>query len=176
MAWVVRTNGAAGISDRLRQAAAEALPGLRAERWKSMDEIVASTTADSRFDAWLCGIFAGVALLLTATGIYGLLSFSVARRTGEIGTRLALGATRGDVLKLVLRQGIGLIAIGLVAGLAGAIVLTRSLRGLLFGVRPTDPISFLLVAMLLVTVGLLASYLPARRATRIDPLSALRSE
>ena len=146
MSWVVRTNGTAGISDRLRQTVAEAVPLLRVERWRTMDEIVASTTADSRFDAWLCGIFAGVALLLTATGIYGLLSFSVARRTGEIGTRLALGASPTEVLKLVLGQGMRLIAIGLIAGAAGAIVLTRSLRGLLFGVRPADPLSFILVA------------------------------
>lgn len=176
MYWVVRTNGAALISDRLRQLVAEAAPRLRVERWRTMDEIVASTTADSRFDAWLCGIFAGVALLLTATGIYGLLSFSVARRTSEIGTRLALGASPAEVLKLVLNQGMRLIAIGLIAGVAGAIVLTRSLRGLLFGVRPADPVSFILVVVVLVTVGLLASYLPARRATKIDPLSALRSE
>lgn len=176
MYWVVRTNGAASISDRLHQAVAEAVPLLRVERWRTMDEIVASTTADSRFDAWLCGIFAGVSLLLTATGIYGLLSFSVARRTGEIGTRLALGATPAEILKLVLSQGMRLIAIGLIAGVAGAVVLTRSLRGLLFGVRPADPVSFLLVVVVLVAVGLLASYLPARRATKIDPLSALRSE
>jgi ABC-type antimicrobial peptide transport system permease subunit len=141
-----------------------------------MEDIVASTTARSRFDAWLFGFLAGLALLLTAIGVYGLLSFSVKRRTSEIGTRMALGASRGDVLRLVLKQGVGLIAIGLVLGLAGALATTRFLASLLFGVRATDASSFLGVSALLIAVGLLASYLPARRATKVDPMVALRYE
>jgi len=114
------------------------------------------------------------ALVLTAIGVYGLLSFSVARRTNEFGIRMALGASRGEVLKLVLKQGVTLTAIGLVVGLAAA--LTRSLSSLVFVVRPTDPASFLAVSGLLLCVGLLASYLPARRATKVDPMVALRCE
>jgi putative ABC transport system permease protein len=141
-----------------------------------MEEIVASTTARSRFDAWLFGALAGLALLLTSIGVYGLLSFSVARRTGEIGTRIALGAGRPAVLAMILRQGISLVLVGLMLGLAGAFAVTRALATLLYGVSPTDPISYLGVSVLLLAVGFTASYLPARRATRVDPLVALREE
>ena len=120
--------------------------------------------------------FAALALLLAAIGVYGLLSFSVARRTNEIGTRMALGATQADVLKMVLRQGLLLVWIGLIVGVAGALALTRLLETLLFGVRPTDPASFAAVAILLLGAGMLASYLPARRATKVDPMVALRYE
>jgi putative ABC transport system permease protein len=149
---------------------------LRIERFRSMDSILARGTADARFDAWLFGSFAALALALTAIGVYGLLAFSVARRTNEIGARMALGATRFQVLRLVLRQGLGLVATGLALGLAGSFALTRSLATLLFGVKPTDPLSFALVAVVLMAVGLLASYIPARRATRVDPVIALRAE
>ena len=141
-----------------------------------MDSVVAATTANSRFDAWLFGAFAALALLLTGIGVYGLLAFSVARRTNEIGTRMALGASRLEVLGMVLRQGLGLVGAGLLLGLAGAFAVTRSLTSLLFGVRPTDPLSFGLVAAVLIGVGLLASYIPARRATKVDPMVALRYE
>jgi putative ABC transport system permease protein len=104
------------------------------------------------------------------------LSFSVARRTNEIGTRMALGASRSAVLALILKQGVALVVTGLVFGLAGAFVVTRSLATLLFGVRPTDPVSFVGVSALLLFVGLLASYIPARRATKVDPMVALRDE
>ena len=176
MTWVLRGNRSAGLAAELRRAIAEIDPRQRVGRIRSMEEIVESTTARSRFDAWLFGFLAGLALLLTAVGVYGLLSFSVARRTSEIGTRMALGASRGDVLSLVLKQGVGLIAIGLVLGLAGALATTRFLASLLFGVRATDPSSFLGVSALLIAVGLLASYLPARRATKVDPMVALRYE
>jgi putative ABC transport system permease protein len=141
-----------------------------------MDEILSNTTADSRFDAWLFGAFAALALALTAIGIYGLVSFTVARRTSEFGTRMALGASRGDVLRLVLKQGITLTAVGLAIGLAGALALGRSLSSLLFGVGATDPLSFAAVSAVLLGVGLLASYIPARRATKTDPMVALRYE
>jgi len=160
----------------LRQAIAEIDPRQRVLRMQAMEEIVSSTSADFRWNAWLFGIFAGLALLLTSIGVYGLLSFSVARRTSEFGTRMALGATRLDVLKLVLTQGIALIAIGLILGLGGALALTRSLATLLFGVRPGDPIPFVAVSVLLLAVGILASGIPARRATRVDPVVALRYE
>ncbi len=176
MTWVVRAGVVKGVAEQLRQVIAEIDPQQRVERMRTMEQIVTSVTADSRFDAWLFGGFAGLALLLTAVGIYGLLSFSVARRTSEIGTRMALGARRADVLRLVLKQSFTLIAIGLFAGLAGAAVLTRSLSSLLFGVGATDPLSYLTVSALLVLVGVLASYLPARRATKVDPIVALRCE
>jgi putative ABC transport system permease protein len=174
--WVVRADLSAGIAAQLRQAIADLDPRQRVLRFRTMEEIVVSTTADSRFDAWLFGGFAALALVLTAVGVYGLLSFSVARRTAEIGTRMALGASRADVLGMVLRQGILLVASGLAFGLVGALLLTRSLEKLLFGVKPTDPVSFTAVALLLVGVGLAASYVPARRATKVDPMVALRYE
>jgi putative ABC transport system permease protein len=141
-----------------------------------MDEIVAASTADSRFNAWLFGSFAGVALILTAAGIYGLLAFIVAGRTHEIGTRMALGASQGRVIAMILGQSLSLIAIGLIVGLVGAVMAAKSLASLLFHVRPADPWSYLSVSVLLLFVGFLASYLPARRASRVDPMVALRSE
>lgn len=173
MNWVVRGNLSA---EQLRALVADIDPRQRVERVRSMEEIVASTTADSRFNAWLFGSFAALALALAAIGVYGLLAFSVARRTAEIGTRMALGASRMEVLHLVLKQGVTLVLIGLVLGLAGALAVSRSLASLLFGVRSTDPASFVSVAALMLFIGLLASYFPARRATRVDPMVALRDE
>lgn len=173
MNWIVRGNVTA---QQLRAAAAEVDPRQRIERVRAMESILAGGTANSRFDAWLFGGFAALALLLTAIGVYGLLAFSVARRTNEIGTRMALGASRFEVLRMVLRQGLGLVCIGLALGLAGAFAVTRSLTTLLFNVTPTDPVSFAAVAAVLIGAGLLASYIPARRATKVDPLIALRYE
>jgi putative ABC transport system permease protein len=176
MNWVVRGNLSPAFAQELRRAIAEMDPHQRVDRVRTMDEILSSTTADSRFDAWLFGAFAALALALTAIGIYGLLSFMVARRTNEFGTRMALGASRGDVLRLVLKQGITLTAVGLVAGLGGALFLGRSLSSLLFGVGATDPLSFAAVSVVLLGEGVLASYIPARRATKTDPMVALRYE
>src|SRR5581483_4229711 len=125
----------------------------RIGRIQTMQEIVESTTARSRFDAWLFASLAGLALALTAIGVYGLLSFAVARRTQEIGTRMALGASRGSVLALILKQGLVLIGVGLAVGLAGAFVATRSLATLLYGVKAGDPLSFAGVSVLLLAVG-----------------------
>jgi putative ABC transport system permease protein len=176
MNWVVRGNLSPAFAAELRRAIAEMDPHQRVDRVRTMDEILSSTTADSRFDAWLFGAFAALALALTAIGIYGLLSFTVARRTNEFGTRMALGASRGDVLFLVLKQGVMLTAVGLAVGLAGALVLGRSLSSLLFGIGATDPLSFAAVSVVLLGVGVLASYIPARRATKTDPMVALRYE
>jgi putative ABC transport system permease protein len=174
--WILRAPFSAGLAAELRRRIAAIDPGQRVQSIRPMEEIIASTTAGSRFDAWLFAALAGLALLLSTVGIYGLLSFSVARRTSEIGTRMALGASRRSVLALILKQGVVLVIIGLVLGLAGALAVTRSLATLLFGVRPTDPVSFIGVSALLLCVGFLASYFPARRATNVDPMVALREE
>ncbi|HYT19195.1 MAG TPA: FtsX-like permease family protein [Candidatus Polarisedimenticolia bacterium] len=124
----------------------------------------------------LLGIFASFALILAAVGIYGLIAYSITQRTQELGIRIALGAQRRDVLRLVLRQGTRLTLFGLALGVAAALGITRLMTSLLFGTSPTDPLTFAGVAGLLVFVALLACFIPARRATRIDPLVALRYE
>lgn len=141
-----------------------------------MDEIVASRTASSRFNASLFGIFAGVALLLAAIGVYGLLSFLVAQRRREIGTRMALGATRADILSLFFRQGVMFTTIGLVIGLLVSYFATRWLASLLYGVRTRDFFTFAAASLVLILASLVAIYLPAHRAARIDPTVALRYE
>ena len=124
----------------------------------------------------LLGVFAGIALLLSAVGIYGVISYSVAERTGEIGIRGALGASRGNLLSLILRHGIWMTATGLAIGFLGALGLTRLLATLLFGVGALDPLTITSVTALLICIGLLACYVPARRATKVDPAVALRYE
>lgn len=141
-----------------------------------MTKLVAGSIARRRFNAMLTGIFAAVALLLASIGIFGVLNYTVAQRTQEIGLRVALGAQTRDVLRLVLGQGVRLIIFGLVLGLAASLALTRVLAGMLFGVTPTDPLTFAAVSFLLAGVALLACYIPARRATKVDPMVALRYE
>jgi putative ABC transport system permease protein len=142
----------------------------------TMDQRIADSVAPRRFNMFLLGLFAALALLLAAIGIYGIMAFSVAQRTHEIGVRMALGAGSGDVLKLVLRNGFKLALIGIVVGLAAAWAATRLMSTLLYGVSATDPATFLIDALLLAGVALLGCYLPARRATKVDPLVALRYE
>jgi predicted permease len=176
VSWVVRADRLDGLGDRLRAVVAEIDGRQRVTGMREMPDIVSATTRDSRFDAWLFGLFAALALALAALGIYGLLAFSVARRTNEFGIRMALGANRGSVLRIVLRQGVMFIGIGLALGFAAAYAATRFLASLLYGVKPHDPVSFAAVALVLFAAGLAASYLPARRATRVDPMTALRYE
>ena len=143
---------------------------------QTMEQLVHSAVVQPRFNTILLGIFALVALTLGAVGIYGVISFTVGQRTQEIGIRMALGARAGDILRLVVRRGLGLALTGMAAGIAGAVAVSRLLTTLLFEVSPTDPLTFVVVTLLLATVALLACYIPARRATKVDPLIALRYE
>jgi putative ABC transport system permease protein len=143
---------------------------------KTMDEYISATVAAPRFNTTLLGIFASVALVLTMVGLYGVMSYSVAQRTNEIGIRMALGAQTRDVLRLIVSQGFKLVLIGLGTGLVGAFALMKVISSLLFGVTWKDPLTFAIVAVVLAFVALLACYIPARRATRLDPLNALRYE
>jgi len=143
---------------------------------RTMDEILADSIARQRFSMLLLAIFAGVALVLAGVGIYGVMSYSVAQRTREIGIRMALGAQTGAVLKLAVSYGMKLVLVGIVIGLIAAFALTRVMATLLFGVTATDPTTFALISLLLVCVAAIASYIPARRATKVDPIIALRYE
>jgi putative ABC transport system permease protein len=140
----------------------------------SMEHIVAGAVARQRFSMLLLAIFAGVALVLAAVGIYGVMSYSVAQQTREIGIRMALGAQRSDVLKMTIKQGLKLVSLGLIIGLGAAFVLTRVMTTLLFGISATDPLTFATISLVLLAVALLASYIPSVRAMRVDPMVALR--
>jgi len=177
--WVLRFDGSQtteAMEARLRRAVAGIDSRQRVLKMRPMEKIVSAGTADSRFNAWVFGSFAALALLLTAVGIYGLLSYSVSRRTSEFGTRMALGATSGGVLRMVMRQGMALVAVGFILGLASSLALSRGLAAGLFGVHAPSLSIFAEAAGVLLISGFTASYLPARRATRIDPISALRYE
>lgn len=176
LAWIVRTEGSPGLAEELRRLVADTDPAQRVRQVRTMDDVVASTTSGSRFNASLFAVFAAVALALASVGVYGLLSFLVTQQRQEIGTRMALGARPADVLKLFLRQGLLLTTVGLGIGLVGALWLAGWLSSLLYGIQPNDPLSFVAVSLLLLAVGLAASYVPARRATKTDPIVALRYE
>ncbi|HEX7241021.1 MAG TPA: FtsX-like permease family protein, partial [Longimicrobiaceae bacterium] len=151
-------------------------PGLPVASVRTMESVVGDATARSRMSSYLLGGFAALALLLAAVGLYGIISYGVAQRRGEIGVRVALGADRGSILRLIVGQGMTLTATGLGVGLVGAFALARLLRSLLFGVTTTDVATFVAVPVLLAAVALLASYLPANRAARVDPATALRAQ
>ncbi len=142
----------------------------------TVEELLSRSTAEPRFRAEILGIFAGLAVLIAAIGIYGVMAFSVSQRTHEIGIRMALGAQKRDVLKMVIGQGLKLALVGVAIGIAGALALTRFLSSLLYGVKPTDPLTFIVVSLILIAVALVACYIPARRAAKVDPMVALRYE
>ena len=175
--WIVRTRMephtlAAAVTNAIR----EATGGLPVAHIRSMDEIVVLTTSRERFNMLLLTTFGASALLMAAIGIYGLMAYSVQQRTQELGVRMALGAQASNIRNMVIRQGMVLAGIGLVLGIGGAFWLTRFLTGFLFGVKKWDPLAFIVTPIFLCAVALLAVWVPARRATRVDPISALRFE
>jgi putative ABC transport system permease protein len=164
------------LTSALKGAVAAMDKNLAVSNIGAMEEITAQSIGQERFTLLLLGVFSALALLLAVAGIYGVMSYAVAQRTHEIGVRVALGAQTRDVLKLVVSQGMVLVSVGVGIGLASALALTRFIKGLLFGVSATDPMTFAGVATLLALVALIACYVPARRASKVDPLVALRCE
>jgi putative ABC transport system permease protein len=143
---------------------------------QTMEDVLSRSVSPQRFNMVLIGLLAGIALVLAAGGIYGVIAYSVAQRTHEIGVRMALGAQKRNVLSLVIGQGMRLVSIGILTGAAAALALTRVMGGLLYAVKPTDPLTFAAVSSSLCFVALLACYIPARRAAKVDPMEALRYE
>jgi putative ABC transport system permease protein len=174
--YAVRTGTGAGSVAGIRSIVRQLDPHATVDNVATMNELVSNSIARPRLYAVMLGMFATVAVLLAAIGIYGVVTYSVARRTREIGIRMALGAARADVIGFVVRQSLTLTAAGIVLGLAAATALTRYMRGLLFGLTPLDPTTFIGVAVVFAVIAMLAAAVPARRATRVDPVVALRCE
>jgi predicted permease len=177
MMWVLATGmPPLSIAPVVRQVVEEADPGLPLARLGTLRDLINDATAPTAFALTLVALAAVIALLLGAVGVYAVIAYAVSRRTAEIGVRLALGARAADVRWMVVRQGGAVVIAGIVAGLAGALVLTRTLRAMLFGVSPTDVASYAVQTMVMLGVALLALYLPARRAAGVDPMEALRAD
>ena len=174
---VVRTQAdPAGLAEAVRRAVRAVNPDAPVFRVRTMEDVISASTAAGRFNTILMTVFAVVALLMAAIGLYGVMSYSVTQRTHEIGVRMALGAQKRDVSRLVVGQGMILTLAGVVLGLGAAYALTRFMATLLFGISPTDPVTFAVIALLLTVIAFVACYLPARRATKVDPMIALRYE
>ena len=177
LSWIVRTRGAPyAMSNAVQEQLRQASGGLAVAPPRTMDDIVAQSTARSDFNTFVLAFFAGSALLLAAIGIYGLMAYSVQQRTQEIGIRMALGAEAQGVRNMVLRQGMSVVAVGVIIGLGSALGLTRVIAAFLFGVSTRDPLVFATVPLVLGAVAFAAVWLPARRAAQVDPVVALRTE
>jgi putative ABC transport system permease protein len=177
MTVVVRTMmDPRGVIDAVRRQVAALDRELPLYNVMTLDQYLAIGAVEPRFNTLLIGLFAGLAVVLAAVGLYGVISYSAVQRSHEIGVRMALGAQRLDVLRLVIGQGLTLALAGVAIGLVGALALTQVLSSLLYGVRPTDPTTLIVVALVLSGVAIAASYIPARRATKVDPMVALRYE
>jgi putative ABC transport system permease protein len=175
MTFLVRTSGDPGsLTSAIRRELSQMDPQIPMASVTTMDQLLSASLSRSRFTMFLLGLFAMVALILTAVGVYGVIAYSVAQRTHEIGIRMALGARRTNVLALVLGQGTRLMLIGIGSGVVVALLLTRLMASLLYVVSAADPLTFTLVSLLLAAVSLLASYFPARHATNVSPSVALR--
>jgi putative ABC transport system permease protein len=175
--FVVRTEGNPSAFAGLLRSAVQAVDRNQAvSNMQTLDEVIASSSSPQWFRMLVLGLFALLALVLAAVGVFGVMAYSVSQRTHEIGVRVALGAKPGDILSLAVGQGMTVAGIGLGVGIAGSASLTHFLSGFLYGVRPTDLVTFLSAAALLAGAALLACYLPARKAARVDPLVALRDE
>jgi putative ABC transport system permease protein len=169
-------NDPTSVYSAVRSLVSDIDPELPLHDMRPMSKVVAETMASQKLTLWLVGGFAGLALVLAFVGIYGVMSYSVTERLHEIGVRVALGAQGRDVLRLVVGHGMRVAALGLLIGVVGALLATRAMTGLLFGVRPSDPVTYVVIAAVLGLAALAACYLPARRATAVDPLLALRHE
>jgi ABC-type antimicrobial peptide transport system permease subunit len=173
---MVRTHGAPGtLRAGLREAIRRVDPQQPVTRIETLEQVRTRALASPTLIATLLGLFALLALVITAAGIGGVLAFSVNQRTQEIGIRMALGASRATVLKMVLRQGITLVLLGLAGGTIGALFLVRLMKEVLYGISPTDPLTFIAVAFVLLSVAVVACIMPARRATMVNPIAALRA-
>ena len=174
---VVRAKGdPEELTASLREAVLAVDPDQPVYRIETLETLMAKTVAQPRFNARLLGFFAAVAVLLAAVGVFGVISYTVSQRTRELGIRMALGADSSSVLAMVFRRGSLLVALGVIVGGAGAYAISRLVEDLWFGISAADPLVFATVPAILVVVALLACYLPARRATRVDPVIALRSD
>ncbi|HLM56547.1 MAG TPA: FtsX-like permease family protein, partial [Pyrinomonadaceae bacterium] len=174
--YIIRAGGEAPALASAARAELRALDPNVPARVRTLEEVVSSSLDGRRFSLVIFAVFAGAALALAVTGVYGVMSYAVARRTHEIGVRVALGARRRDILGLVLGRGMRLTLFGVAAGALGAVTSTRLMSGLLYGVSPSDPWSLLAVSALLVAVAFLACLIPAYRATKVDPVVALKTE
>jgi ABC-type antimicrobial peptide transport system permease subunit len=176
LALLVRTrNETSGLGERIAEAVRAVDPGLPVYAVRTMNELIGAAVAQRQFLMRMLIVFGGLATALALLGVYGVMAYSVSQRTREIGVRIAIGASQVDVARMIMRRGMALTAVGVVAGLAGSLSLSELVRSQLFGVRPSDPLTIASVLVLMIVVAAAAAYLPARRAARIDPVAALRS-